>query len=643
MGMRRRLVCLASSLVLAIASFAQSPELPPLRAAVDRMVAELHLQGCGLAVVREGQVLHRSEHGTFAHDEVLSVASASKWLAVATILTLVDEGKLDLDVPVARYVKEFERPDKNTITLRQCLSHTSGLPPRLNARMRGWDSAKFAAAAADAPMRDSPAAAFQYGGVSMQVAAIAAERVTGKSWHDLFAERIAGPLGMRDTKFGTLLPVGGDAGTTTLPWVAGGAVSTLDDYATFVRMLVTQGRVGDRQILQPETIAGMFRDHVPSLVEVKAVGFDADSVRYGLGTWIEDLGKGAVSVSDPGAFGFTPWIELDLGVGGVFAVRDRVNRVLPRLRRLQEEVRTTVQSPLVAGVDSTVNLAHGGRDRRYHLHVPPQAANAAGLPLVVVLHGGGGNGEYARDSMGFDEVADREGFVVAYPDGTGALRGKLLTWNSGGIPVYAVEHNVEDVAFLREVVADVQRKVAIDPTRVFAAGHSNGGMMCHRLAREAADLFAGVAVVSGAMNFTAKDSPEPIGVLLVHGTADGNVRYEGGTPRDSTGRSGERVDASVQDAIDYYLDRNGLRGYPETKTDGKVRLDSYATNKDGKPSSAPLRVITLEGGGHAWPGMPNQARPGADRPFPFPTAREIWLFFVELRRAPGSPSAPQGR
>ena len=147
----------------------------------------------------------------------------------------------------------------------------------------------------------------------------------------------------------------------------------------------------------------------------------------------------------------------------------------------------------------------------------------------------------------------------------------------------------------------------------------------------------------GAMNFTAKDSPEPIGVLLVHGTADGNVRYEGGAPRDSTGRSGERVDASVRDAIDYYLDRNGLRGYPETKTDGKVRLDSYATNKDGKPSSAPLRVITLEGGGHAWPGMPNQARPGADRPFPFPTAREIWLFFVELRRAPGSPSAPQGR
>ncbi len=641
--MRSLLAAVGFLLVSTLGLLAQQPELPPLRTAVDRLVADLHLEGCGLAVVRDSGVLHSSEHGSLTRDQVLPIASASKWLAVATILTLVDEGKLDLDVPVARYVKEFERADKSTITLRQCLAHTSGLTARLNERMRGWDSTKFAVAAADSPRRDGPGQAFLYGGVGFQVAAIAAERVTGQTWHQLFAARIAIPLGMRDTRFGTLLPVGGEPGTAALPWVAGGAVSTLDDYTVFLRMLVAKGRMRDLQILQEATVAMMLRDQVPSQVQVKSVGFDADSVRYGLGTWIESLGQDAVRASDPGAFGFTPWIDLDLGIGGVFAVRDRVSRVLPHLRKLQEEVRATMQSPLVAGVDSIVTMTHGGRDRRFLMHVPSQAAaaGAAGLPLVMVLHGGGGNGEQVREQTGFAALADREGFVAVFPDGTGPLRGKLLTWNSGGIPVYAVEHEVDDVGFLRAVVAEAGRRALIDPLRVFAVGHSNGGMMCHRLAREAADLFAGIAAVSGAMNFTTKDSHTPVAALMIHGTADEHVRYDGGAPRESVGRSGERVDASVQQAVDYYVARNGLRSRPEAEQDGKVRTEVYGLDTEGKPAVAPVRVITLEGGGHAWPGS-EKTRALADRPFAFDATRAIWTFFVTVHRLPSSP-VPVGR
>lgn len=642
--MRRCMHLSALVLSFSVSLLAQG-ELPPLRAAVDRTVAELRLGGAALAVVREGEVLHRSEHGTLLRDEVLPIASASKWLAVATVLTLVDEGKLDLDVPVGRYVAEFDRPDKAAMTLRQCLANTSGLPSRLKDPMRGWDGKKFAAAAADAGMRDSPGRAFAYGGVGFQVAAIAAERVTGKTWHELFAERIAGPLGMENTKFGTLLPVGGEAGTAALPWVAGGAVSTLDDYTAFLRMLVAKGRWRDRQILKEATVAAMLRDQVHPQVDVRAVGFEADAVRYGLGTWLEPIGDGGLRASDPGAFGFTPWIDLDLGIGGVFAVRDRVGRVMPHVRRIQDEVRAAVRSPLVVGVDSTVSLAHGGRDRRYHLHVPPQAATpagAAGLPLVVVLHGGGGNGEQVREQTGFAEVADREGFVAVFPDGTGALRGKLLTWNSGGLPVYAVEHDVDDVGFLRAVVADVQRRTAIDPLRVFAVGHSNGAMMCHRLARQAADVFAGIAAVSGAMNFTAKDDQLPIAVMIVHGSADGHVLYEGGAPREAVGRSGERTDASVQDAIDYYVARNGLREQPVSAQDGKVKFDRYATAVDGTRAVAPVCVVTLDGGGHAWPGAASKTRAVADRPFPFDAAGQVWAFFAGVRRGAQSP-APVGR
>jgi polyhydroxybutyrate depolymerase len=638
---------LCSFLLFAAGLAAQQPELPTVRAAVDRLQAELRLSGCALAVVRDGEVLHRSEHGALARDQVLPIASASKWLAVATVLTLVDEGKLDLDVSVARYVKEFDRADKNTITLRQCLAHTSGLPARLGERMRGWDSARFAAAAADASLRDGPGQTFLYGGVGFQVALVAAERVSGQTWHELFAARIAIPLGMRDTKFGTLLPVGDEPGTTKLPWAAGGAVSTLDDYAAFLRMLVAKGRVRDQQLLQEASVALLLRDQVPPLVPVKAVGFESEGVRYGLGTWLEPLGAGLVRASDPGAFGFTPWLDADLGIGGVFAVRDRVGRVLPQLRKVQDEVRAAVQSPLVAGTEETVVLTHGGRERRYHLHVPPQSAlpaGAIGLPVVVVLHGGGGNGAQVREQTGFGELADRQGFVAVFPDGTGPLREKrLLTWNSGGIPVYAAEHDVDDVGFLRAVVADVSRRTAIDPLRVFAVGHSNGAMMCHRLAREAADVFVGIAAVSGAMNFAAKDGQLPVAALLLHGTADQHVRYEGGAPRESVGRAGERTDASVQAAIDYYVARNGLRRAPQTTIDGKVRIDTFDLGADGKPAAAPLRVVTLDGGGHAWPGSASKARLLADRPFPFAAAAQIWAFFAMVHRPPSAPTVPAGR
>ncbi|MFY9341261.1 MAG: serine hydrolase [Planctomycetota bacterium] len=634
-------------LVLALASLAsrvaaQEPVLPAVSAVTARVVEQLGLDGAGLSVLRDGEPIHLSVYAGFLPDTVLPIASASKWLATATILTLVDEGKLDLDVPVARYLTEFDRADKRTVTLRQCLSCTAGVGARLGGGMRGWDSAKFAAAAADAPLREQPGTAFRYSGVGFQIAAIAAERVTGKRWHDLFAERIAAPVGMVATKFGTLLPIGGDAGTTPLPSVAGGAVSTLEDYTRFLRMLAGKGEFEGRRVLSEASVAAMFRDQVPDHVEVKPVGFDAERVRYGLGTWITPIAGGGTRVSDPGAFGFTPWLDLDLGVAGVFAVRDRVQRVLPHLARIQQAVREAVRSPEVAGTAEAVAIEHGGRDRRYWLHVPPHAANIVGLPLLLVLHGGGGSGEQARAATDLATLGTRAGYVVVFPDGTGPLRGKLLTWNSGGIAVYAADHEVDDVGFLRAVVTDVQRRVPIDAARVFAAGHSNGGMMCHRLAREAADVFAGIAVVSGAMNFTAVDAQSPIAALLVHGSGDQHVPYEGGRPRSSLGRAGDRTDASVQAAIDYYVERNELVGYPDARAHGKVRVDTYAIGKGGR-TTLPVRVITLEGGGHAWPGSTEKQRLLADTPFPFDASAAILEFFANVSAVRPANPAPAGR
>lgn len=126
-------------------------------------------------------------------------------------------------------------------------------------------------------------------------------------------------------------------------------------------------------MLQEASVALLLRDQVPPLVPVKSVGFETEGVRYGLGTWLEPFGEGVLRASDPGAFGFTPWLDQDLGIGGVFAVRDRVGRVLPQLRKVQDEVRAAVQSPLVAGTEETVVLTHGGRTA-----LPPARAAAVG-------------------------------------------------------------------------------------------------------------------------------------------------------------------------------------------------------------------------------------------------------------------------
>ena len=96
-------------------------ELEGVREAADRLAKKMRLDGAGLSVFRADGELHRTLHGAFSGEQVVPIASASKWLTVATIMTLVDDGTLDLDLPLARYVKEFDRDDRRRVTLRQCL------------------------------------------------------------------------------------------------------------------------------------------------------------------------------------------------------------------------------------------------------------------------------------------------------------------------------------------------------------------------------------------------------------------------------------------------------------------------------------------------------------------------------------------
>jgi len=142
-----------------------------------------------------------------------------------------------------------------------------------------------------------------------------------------------------------------------------------------------------------------------------------------------------------------------------------------------------------------IALHHGGIDRSYIVHIPPGVSGPA--PVIIAFHGGGSNAEAQQRYSEMGKLADREHIIVVYPNGTGSQR--MRVWNAGTCCGSAPAKRIDDVAFIRAVVSDVAKRVAIDRTRVFATGFSNGAMMVYRLAAEAPDLVAAIAPVSGSM------------------------------------------------------------------------------------------------------------------------------------------------
>ncbi len=163
-------------------------------------------------------------------------------------------------------------------------------------------------------------------------------------------------------------------------------------------------------------------------------------------------------------------------------------------------------------------LTVGGLIRMYRVYRPAQVLSPP--PVVVMLHGGLGTARIAEQAYGWDPVADREGFLVIYPDAVGQA------WNVGnGCCGIAPASGVDDVDFVSKVMADVGKALPYDKTRVYATGMSTGGMMAYRLACDTT-LFAAIAPVSATLVGDCTN-PAPLSVLHIHGTADTTVPYAG--------------------------------------------------------------------------------------------------------------------
>jgi CubicO group peptidase (beta-lactamase class C family) len=271
----------------------------------------------------DGDTLHREAVGETTARSVMPIASASKWLTSATLMTFVDEGKLRLDDPVAAYLPAFGGA-KADITVRELLSHTTGLPP---AGCEGDPTTTLrqcvASIAAGGDPSSLPGTQFHYSGVGFAVAGRLVERLAGTSFEQAFQDRIAKPLGMTHTRFdGTRRP------HSRNPSPAASATSTVDDYARFLRMLSAGGTADGTTVLTSASVAEIERDQVRGLDTrgdgaVQITGIPT----YGLGVWRDEVADDdAIEVvSGSGALGFYPWIDRVHGTYGIVAVDDELH------------------------------------------------------------------------------------------------------------------------------------------------------------------------------------------------------------------------------------------------------------------------------------------------------------------------------
>lgn len=268
--------------------------------------------------------------------------------------------------------------------------------------------------------------------------------------------------------------------------------------------------------------------------------------------------------------------------------------------------------------------------RKVLVHLPTGYDAARPAPLVLAFHGGGGHAAYMADDekYGLQKKADAAGFVVAFPNGYSKLPGgKFATWNAGGCCGDARDRKVGDVGFAREVVTAIKGRYSIDSARVFATGMSNGGMLSHRLACEAADVFRAVASVAGT-DATASCTPsKPVSVLHIHARDDTHVLFNGGAGADAFRDESKVMNfVSVPETVSRWVQRNRCTA-PAQRTLDKpgASCETYS----GCAGGVSVQVCVTETGGHAWPGADSvrRGKPAASKALDANDV--IWRFFEQ--------------
>jgi polyhydroxybutyrate depolymerase len=253
-------------------------------------------------------------------------------------------------------------------------------------------------------------------------------------------------------------------------------------------------------------------------------------------------------------------------------------------------------------------LRFGGRARTFRIYVPTHLAEA--VPVLFVLHGGGGGGAGMEEltQHGFNRRADEAGAIVVYPDGVGH------GWNDGRTDVNSrsAKEDVDDVGFMRALVAALELRFRVDPARVVVTGMSNGGMMTLRLACEARDVFKGFVAVAASLGADVAPGCDAAGITrlaLIDGTADPIVPWAGGTVSVAGWTRGRVIGARA--TFDHFMAAAKCGAEQDEPPLDRVADDGTQLTLHraaGCQGGADLRLYEIDGGGHTWPGGSLYAR-----------------------------------
>ncbi|MBS1954892.1 MAG: dienelactone hydrolase family protein [Cyanobacteria bacterium SZAS-4] len=270
--------------------------------------------------------------------------------------------------------------------------------------------------------------------------------------------------------------------------------------------------------------------------------------------------------------------------------------------------------------DHKEQLTVNGISREYTVHVPPQYDGTTKLPVVVMLHGHGEDGQQFADLSQINAEADKKGFIAVYPDAVqwfGEKNQSAWNANDGLVPPGT---NVDDVQFVNSIIDTTAKQLPVDSDRVFVAGYSNGGMLAAEVANKLSDKVAAVGLVSTGMSDANETTDgSPISVVSIHGTDDPLIPICGFPKVPKTlNRLGLPQFESYDDATDYWVSKDGA-SQPLITKDGNVTKADYQNGKNGTE----VAQYTVSGGNHAWYGSEGSSGANAS----INATEVLWDFF----------------
>ncbi len=323
MALKNKFTCVIVSLGLSFLLIFQSANaqynFEALDAAIKASKKELGKE-YAILVYKDGKTIFNQTAGEFTPKTQVPIASSSKWLTAALIMVLVDEGKISLDDKISKHLPIFTKYSKGYITIRQCLSHLTGIesePVKMNdfIKRNKFNSLEeeIESYASKRDIIANPGLAFRYSNIGMNIVGRYLEVALRRGFEQLMQEKILRPLQMRSTNFSSLTGIN----------PSGGAQSTANDYMNFCSMLLNKGLFNGKRILSEASVKQLMEVQTTASM-IQYAPKVAEGYNYAMGAWVLETDQNGQSMvlACPGLFGTWPIIDYCRNYALVFFSKD---------------------------------------------------------------------------------------------------------------------------------------------------------------------------------------------------------------------------------------------------------------------------------------------------------------------------------